>query len=421
MILTTQCFNKKVKKNMHVMAKPIGAKCNLDCQYCYYLSKEELLADRLGACEQMNEESLEAYIKQYFAAHNVPQVNFSWQGGEPTMLGLDYFRTVVRLQKKYCPKDVEVLNDLQTNGTLLNDEWCQFLAKHQFLVGISIDGDEMLHNTYRTNRAGRGTWQQVMGAIELLKKHEVSFCTLTCVNRLTSQSSLEVYRFLRDVVQSPLIQFIPIVEPKTFRTQSPQASQCMQGDPRLSPSHPDSIVEHWSVEAKDWGSFLKTVFDEWYRYDVGRVHVQYFEALFATWMGEHNPLCTLGEMCGKGLAIEPNGDVYRCDHFVYPDYLAGNIHQSSLDEMAFSAAQQAFGYAKSKSLTAQCRACPYQFACFGECPKNRIISSSSGERGHNYLCEGWYDFFRHIDEKLAHLLRVNSLPVKHGQFKTNKS
>ncbi|TCV30535.1 anaerobic sulfatase-maturating enzyme [Vibrio crassostreae] len=221
MILTTQCFNKKVKKNMHVMAKPIGAKCNLDCQYCYYLSKEELLADRLGACEQMNEESLEAYIKQYFAAHNAPQVNFSWQGGEPTMLGLDYFRTVVRLQKKYCPKDVEVLNDLQTNGTLLNDEWCQFLAKHQFLVGISIDGDEMLHNTYRTNRAGRGTWQQVMGAIELLKKHEVSFCTLTCVNRLTSQSSLEVYRFLRDVVQSPLIQFIPIVEPKTFRTQSP--------------------------------------------------------------------------------------------------------------------------------------------------------------------------------------------------------
>ncbi|MFA0086775.1 anaerobic sulfatase maturase [Vibrio sp. 10N.261.51.F12] len=413
-------FNGKASKRLHAMAKPIGAACNIDCTYCYYLSKQDLLEYKKGCSPRMDDETLETYIRQYIEGQNTPEIIFSWQGGEPTMLGLDYFEKIVGLQAKYQPQGIIISNDLQTNGTLLNDDWCEFLAKHQFLVGLSIDGPELLHNTYRTNRAGRGTFRQVMNAVELLHKHNVKFATLTCVNNLTSQNPLEVYRFLRDVVKSPQMQFIPIVEQKTFRTTAPQTwdanDQLKQGDKRLIPGHKDSVVEPWCVSDHAWGNFLIAVFNEWIQHDIGKVFVQYFEASVETWTGRPNPLCTLNELCGKGLAMEPNGDVYACDHYVYPEYKVGNIHHQKLDDMAYSPTQQKFGFAKSRTLTSQCQTCDYKFACHGECPKNRFIRTKSGEPGLNYLCAGWHKFFAHADKALAYILRAAGHPVVHGKF-----
>jgi len=413
-------YNGKASKRLHVMAKPIGAACNIDCTYCYYLSKQDLLEYKKGCSPRMDDETLERYIRQYIEGQNTPEIIFSWQGGEPTMLGLEYFQKIVELQKKYQPKGVKISNDLQTNGTLLNDEWCEFLARNEFLIGLSIDGPELLHNAYRTNRAGRGTFKQVMAAVDLLHKHQVKFATLTCVNNLTSQNPLEVYRFLRDVVKSPQMQFIPIVEQKTFRTVAPQTSQLAeqltQGDKRLIPGHKDSIMEPWCVSDLAWGNFLIAVFDEWIQNDIGKVFVQYFEASVETWMGRKNPLCTLSDLCGKGLAMEPNGDVFACDHYVYPEYKIGNIHHQKLDDLAYSKPQQNFGFAKSRTLTTQCQQCDYQFACHGECPKNRFIKTRSGEAGLNYLCAGWNKFFAHADQSLAYILRATAHPVAHGKF-----
>ncbi|HDY7743394.1 TPA: anaerobic sulfatase maturase [Vibrio vulnificus] len=413
-------FNGKASKRLHVMAKPIGAACNIDCTYCYYLSKQDLLEYKKGCTPVMDEATLETYIRQYIEGQNTPEIIFSWQGGEPTMLGLDYFRKIVEFQAKYQPEGVTIANDLQTNGTLLNDDWCAFLKAHNFLVGLSIDGPEMMHNAYRTNRAGRGTFKQVMNAVELLHKHQVPFATLTCVNNLTSRNPLEVYRFLRDEVRSPQMQFIPIVEQKSFRTTAPQTwqpqAQLKQGDKRLIPGHKDSVMEPWCVADEAWGNFLIAIFDEWIQHDIGKVFVQYFEASVETWMGRKNPLCTLGEICGKGLAMEPNGDVFACDHYVYPEYKIGNIHQQSLERLAYGDEQQKFGYTKVRSLTSQCQQCEYQFACFGECPKNRFIRTKQGEPGLNYLCAGWKKFFAHADKALAYVLRATGHPVVHGQY-----
>ncbi|MFC5080026.1 anaerobic sulfatase maturase [Vibrio thalassae] len=413
-------FQGKASKRMHVMAKPIGAVCNIDCNYCYYLSKQDLLEYKKGCSPEMDEGLLEQYIKNYIEGQNTPEIIFSWQGGEPTMLGLSYFEKVVELQKKYQPVGIKISNDLQTNGTLLDDKWCEFLAKNQFLVGLSIDGPQMLHDAYRTNRAGRGTHKQVMKAVELLHKHKVSFATLTCVNNLTSKNPLEVYRFLRDEVRSPQMQFIPIVEQKSFRTTAPQTwksnEQLKQGDKRLIPGNANSIMESWCVSDEAWGNFLIAIFDEWIQRDIGRVFVQYFEASVETWMGRKNPLCTLGQLCGKGLAMEPNGDVYSCDHYVYPEYKIGNINETKLETMAYSQVQQNFGFAKSKTLTAQCQQCDYQFACYGECPKNRFIKTRTGEPGLNYLCAGWKKFFSHADKAIAYILRATGNPVAHGNY-----
>ncbi|GAL18698.1 putative arylsulfatase regulatory protein [Vibrio maritimus] len=253
-------YNGKASKRMHVMAKPIGAVCNLDCDYCYYLSKQDLLEYKKGCSPQLSKGELENYIKQYIEQQNTPEIIFSWQGGEPTLLGLDFFRRVVELQEKYRPNGVVISNDLQTNGVLLNDAWCSFLRKNNFLVGLSIDGPELLHNAYRVNKAGRGTFNQVMKAVTLLHKHQVSFATLTCVNNLTANEPVAVYRFLRDVVRSPQIQFIPIVEQKNFRQTAPQKWQqqdvLVWSDTKLEPSQTDSIMEHWSVSAEQWGNFF---------------------------------------------------------------------------------------------------------------------------------------------------------------------
>lgn len=413
---TTSRFDpSKPAKRMNIMTKPVGSKCNIDCQYCYYLSKESLLGSENDCSPQMNEQALDHYIKSYIEQQNYPEIVFHWQGGEPTLLGVNYFRDIVRLQKKYCPKGVTILNNLQTNGILLNDDWGKFLAKNNFLVGISIDGPELIHNTYRVNRANRGTFKQTMRGVEVLHKHNVPFATLTCVNTISGANPLDVYRFLRDVVKSPQMQFIPIVEPKSFRHTPPQhwknEEVIFQGLPETNPSHPNSIVESWCVSDEQWGNFLCTIFDEWLEKDIGKMNVPYFEACVESWMGRVNPLCTLAPMCGKGLAVEANGDVFACDHYVYPEYKLGNMYDTELEKLQFSSRQIEFGTAKEACLPKQCRECKYQFACFGECPKNRFLKTLEGDIGLNYLCAGWKRFFTHIDPYIAMIVTTMGYQV----------
>lgn len=398
---------EKPRRVIHVMAKPIGSRCNLDCTYCYYLNKQHTL----GQCgpEQMTPQLLEHFIRQYIQQQSGPQILFSWQGGEPTLLGLDFFRRVVQLQQRYAQPGQQIANDLQTNGLLLNDDWALFLKQHQFLVGISIDGPEPLHDRHRHNRAGRGSFRQVMAAIALLHRHQVPFTTLTTVNAHNAEQPLAVYRFLRDEVASPMMQFIPIVARKPGLQLTPR-----QGDAACVPQHADSPVEPWSVSATQWGHFLCTLFDEWYQHDIGRHFVHYFEAAVATWSGQLSALCSLAPLCGKTLALEKDGALFSCDHFVEPGYQLGNISTQRLDQLAFSPRQQRFGIDKEASLPQQCRQCDYQFTCFGECPKNRLLLSQHGEPGLNYLCQGWHQFWAHIDQPLQQLLPRLGLRLQKG-------
>ncbi|WP_086968462.1 anaerobic sulfatase maturase [Vibrio coralliirubri] len=400
-------FNGKAHSKIQALAKPIGAVCNIDCTYCYYLGKQGLLDYSSRASVSMDKAALERYIKQYIEAQNTAEIIFSWHGGEPTLLGVEYFEYVVELQAKYCPEVSTITNDIQTNGTLLNEQWCKFFKKHEFVVGVSIDGPEHIHNHYRKNRAGRGTFEKTMRGIKLLKKHKVQFATLTCVNDVSSRKPLEVYRFLRDEVQPSQIQFIPVVDKLSASTNSQWHSY---GDLAIIPVK--GLVEPWSVLAKGWGHFLTTIFDEWLNHDFGHVFIPYFDNFFGVWMGHESSMCTLSEICGKGLAVEPNGDVYSCDHYVFDEFLLGNIEQKPLGSLALSFKQQQFGFAKSKSLPTQCRECDYRFACYGECPKNRILTTASGEVGLNYLCSGWMDFFTHIDPIITEILKRNGKPVR---------
>ncbi|GAB7219684.1 anaerobic sulfatase maturase [Vibrio comitans] len=400
-------FNGRAHTKMQALAKPIGAVCNIDCSYCYYLGKKELLNYSKTDSEIMSGDRLEAYVKQYIEAQNTPEIIFSWHGGEPTLLGVDYFERVVELQKKYCPEYSTITNDIQTNATLLNDDWCQFFKRNEFVVGVSIDGPEHIHNRYRTNRAGRGTFKQTWRGIELLKKHQVKFATLTCVNDLVSTQPLEVYRFLRDEVAPSQMQFIPVVD----KIDAPiKGKWHSYGAMSIIPVSAQ-VVTQWSVSADQWGEFLITVFNEWLAKDFGKVFIPYFENFFAVWAGQESSMCTLSEICGKGLAVEPNGDVYSCDHYVFEQFKLGNFEQRNLKHLAFSERQQRFGFAKQKSLPVQCKACDYKFACHGECPKNRIIKSLDGEDGLNYLCAGWLKFFKHIDPILTQILTRNNIPL----------
>lgn len=311
-------FNGKAHSKIQALAKPIGAVCNIDCTYCYYLGKQGLLNYSSRRSPTMDKAALESYIKQYIEAQNTPEIIFSWHGGEPTLLGVEYFEYAVELQTKYCPGASTITNDIQTNGTLLNEQWCQFFKKHNFVVGVSIDGPEHIHNHYRKNRAGRGTFDKTMRGVELLKKHDVQFATLTCVNDVSSAQPLEVYQFLRDVVQPSQIQFIPVVDKLSAPTNSQWHAY---GDLAIIPVK--GVVEPWSVTAKGWGHFLTTIFDEWLTHDFGRVFIPYFDNFFGVWMGHESSMCTLSEICGKGLAVEPNGDVYSCDHYVFDEFLLG--------------------------------------------------------------------------------------------------
>jgi uncharacterized protein len=316
---------------------------------------------------------------------------------------------VVELEKRYCPPHVRCENDLQTNGTNLDEAWCEFLRDENFLVGLSVDGPKYLHDVHRRDKSGQGSFDRVLRASKLLRQYKVNFATLSCVNRLTGKHPLEVYRFLRDEIGSTRMQFIPIVEPVGFRQVAPrrweQRLMPLLGASEARPGKPGSVVEEWSVDPDDWGEFLCRVFDEWHRKDLGNVYVQYFDAAVETWMGHISPLCTQAPICGKGLALERDGSVYACDHFVYPEYRVGNITERPLYEIAYSEHQEQFGRAKEGLLPEYCRSCEYLFTCFGECPKNRFIKTPDGEPGLNYLCSGWKKFFTHIDPSIQKIVR----------------
>jgi len=371
----------------HIMAKPVGPICNLDCKYCFYLEKEKLYPNTSDW--RMSDEILEAYIRQYIESQTVPVVSFAWQGGEPTLLGVDYFRRVVELEKKYA-KGKQIENAFQTNGVLLNDEWAEFLAKNQFLVGLSIDGPRELHDKYRVDKGGGPTFDKVMRGLGYLKKHNVEFNTLTVVQRHNSYHPVEVYRFLKEV-GSGFMQFIPIVE-RIAGVSAPD------GLVLISPnSHVSARVSPWSVEPIQFGKFLNAIFDEWVRKDVGKYFVQIFDVALESWLGMEPGLCVFRETCGSALAIEHNGDLYSCDHYVYPANKLGNIIENPLEALVHSRQQRQFGQDKYDTLPRYCRECDYRFACNGECPKHRFLRTPDGEEGLNYLCQGYKIFFKHVD------------------------
>jgi uncharacterized protein len=375
----------------HVMLKPRGPICNLDCQYCFYLKKDALYPH---SAFRMSAETLEEFIRSYIQAQRVPEVTFAWQGGEPTLMGIDFYRRAIELQEKYRRPGMQIFNSFQTNATLLSDEWASFFAQNHFLIGVSLDGPGELHNAYRVDKGGKPTFDRVLAGIDYLKKWEVDTNILACVNNLTARQPLAVYRFLRDSVGTDFIQFIPIVE--------------------KDPNHPEGVSSR-SVSARDYGYFLITIFDEWVRKDVSRVFVQIFDAALAAWSGNHPGLCIFEETCGAALAMEHNGDVYACDHFVDPPHYLGNLAEQPLSQLAGSPAQLAFGLDKKTSLPKTCKACPVRFACNGGCPKDRFIQTSEGETGLNYLCPGYLAFFSHVDQpmrQMSEMLRQHRPPAE---------
>ena len=380
----------------HLLAKPTGATCNLDCTYCFFLSKEMLYP---SSQFRMSDEVLERYIRQLIDSHQTPDVTIAWQGGEPTLMGLDFFRRAVAYARQYQKPGTRIEHTIQTNGTLLDDEWCRFFKEHEFLVGISIDGPRELHDAYRVDKGGKPTFHRVMQAARLLRQHDVQFNTLTTVHAANADHPLDVYRFLRDEVGSRFIQLIPIVERATSELL-PLANEGW-GD-RHGAKRPlylqiGDLVTERSVRPEQWGRFLIAVFDEWVRRDVGTVFLQLFESALATWVGLPPSLCVFAETCGTALALEHNGDLYSCDHFVEPAHRLGNIVELPMLDMVASEQQRAFGNAKRDALPRYCRECPVRFACNGECPRNRFISTPDGEPGLNYLCAGYKAFFTHID------------------------
>lgn len=394
----------------HVMTKPIGSLCNLACSYCFYLEKAHLYPDARGF--RMQPDVLERYICDYIAAQPGSVVNFAWQGGEPTLLGVDYFRQVVALQQRYAQgKTIE--NAFQTNGVLLDDEWGEFFAANRFLVGLSVDGPRGLHDAYRVDKGRCPTFDRVMAGLVTLKRHGVEFNTLTTVHRKNSRQPLEVYRFLREM-GSGFIQFIPIVE-RTAPTNGAHAGLWLAPPPNHEDAAEfDAHVTPWSVRPADFGDFLCRIFDEWVQQDVGRVFVQQFDAALANWAGEPAGVCVFSETCGRALAVEHNGDVYSCDHYVYPEYRLGNLCETPLVALADAPAQQKFGEAKSATLPRYCRECPARFACHGECPKHRFLRTPDDEPGLNYLCAGYRRFFKHIDSPMrtmTALLRSGQAPA----------
>lgn len=338
----------------------------------------------------MADELLEEYIRQLLQSQNLPEVTVSWQGGEPTLMGVDFFKRAIELQNRYKAPGMSVSNTMQTNGILINDKWCRFFRENNFLIGLSIDGTRELHDFYRVDKGGHGTFDKVISAAELMKKHGVDFNILTTVHAANAGYPLEIYRFFRDELKVSFIQFIPIVERKN-ETGFQEGNEVTQR----------------SVTAEQWGNFLIKIFDEWVRNDVGEMYVQMFDAALASWYGMPPSMCIFLEKCGMAAALEHNGDFYSCDHFVEPKYLLGNILEKEMTEMILSDKQIKFGNDKSDTLPDYCRKCDVLFACHGECPKNRFIRTPEGEDGLNYLCAGYLKFFRHIKEPMEFM--VNKL------------
>ena len=392
-----------------MLAKPSGPICNLDCHYCFYTEKETLFSGTPSF--RMSDETLKKFIKQYIEAQESPEIPFVWQGGEPTLMGLDFYKKVIEFQRKYG-KGKKITNSLQTNGTLLTEEWCQFLAQHEFLVGLSLDGPELIHDHFRVDRGGKPTFHKVLKALYLLKKYKVSFNVLTCVTKFSSQYPLEIYQFFKEQGVE-YIQFIPIVE------RMPDKNALQLGlrhatPPAVTEKDVQKSVSSWTVEAEKYGDFLIAIFDEWVRNDVGKVHVMNFEHALTAWLGLPATSCIFAETCGRAGIVEHNGDVYSCDHYMYPDYRIGNIYQDPFAKMMDSEQQRQFGENKKKSLPQYCQTCEVKFACNGECPKHRFLITPDGEPGLNYLCEGYKKYFFHIHKYMKVMVQLieNGLPTE---------
>jgi len=376
----------------HVMAKPTGSRCNLDCAYCFFLKKAQLYPD---STFRMTDEVMERYIRQTIGAHSVPQVTIAWQGGEPTLMGLDFFRRAVDIEMDAMRPGMTVENTLQTNGVLLDDEWCTFLHEKRFLVGLSLDGPREMHDAYRRDKAGNSVFDKVVRAARLMQKHQVEFNILCTVNAVNSQHPLDVYKFFRDELKTPYLQFIPIVE----RDNTTGNQEGMR------------ITER-SVQPEQYGRFLIEIFDEWVRRDVGKMYVLFFDGVLMSYMRGRSSLCILQPTCGEGVALEHNGDVYSCDHFVEPAHLLGNIGQTPMGELVSSEKQRAFGAAKSIGLPRECRECHFLFTCHGECPKNRVLMTADGEPNLNWLCAGLKAFFAHTEQPMKEMARL----LKSGHY-----
>ncbi len=370
-------------KPLYVMLKQVGATCNLACDYCYYLEKANLYSAQRQ--HLMSEELLERFVGEYIGSQTMSQILFTWHGGEALMRPIGFYKKAVELQKKYA-RGRQIENAIQTNGLLLSDEWCLFFKENNFLVGISIDGSQEFHDAYRRDKTNRPSFHRVMAGIELLKKHDVEFNCMAVVNDCNANHPVGFYNFFKKI-ECRFIQFTPIVE----RLKSSSHPFL-----KLARNSEQAELAPFSVPAKKWGEFLCKTFDEWIKEDVGTVFIQIFDSTLANWVGEQPGVCTLAKTCGHAGVMEFNGDVYSCDHFVFPEYLLGNIRSTPLAGMMYGSRQQTFGRNKFDLLPRQCRECEFLFACYGECPKNRFIKDKYGNPGLNYLCEGYYRFFEHV-------------------------
>ena len=386
------------------MAKPIGPVCNLACKYCFYLEKQNLFPD--NEKYRMTDETLDIFVKNYIETNPAQEITFAWQGGEPTLMGIDFFKKAVELQKQYSDGR-KISNAFQTNGIVLDDEWCEFLAENHFLIGISIDGPPEINDAFRVDREGKPTTDIVLRAIEKMKKAGVTFNSLSCVNRLSGSKPLEVYNFLKSIGVD-FMQFTPIVE----RVPDEEAEKLgidLAPPPDLDEEPEASEVTKWSVQPRQYGNFLNSIFDEWVKKDVGKIFVQIFDVALSAWVGYPPSLCSFAPKCGNALILEHNGDVYACDHFMYPKYKRGNILNQSLEEIVFSPEQMKFGSDKLDALPEFCLKCNVRFVCNGGCPKQRFLITKQGDAGLNYLCAGYKKFFKHIDpdmQTMANLIRM---------------
>lgn len=400
----------------HVLAKPTGPICNLDCEYCFFLSKEQLYpGDRF----RMADEMLETYIRQLLESHRTPDVTIAWQGGEPTMMGLDFFRRAMEIVEQYRRPGQIISHTIQTNGVLVDARWADFFKEHDFLVGLSIDGPEHIHDAYRVDKRGEGSFGRVMAGLEALQQRGVDVNVLCTVHAANAHAPLEVYRFFRDDLELRFMQFIPIVERATDELLTIANAGWGDSNKQARPLYVQAgnQVTDRTVGPADLGAFLIAIFDEWLANDVGEVFVQHFDSALANWHGEPGAVCVFSETCGLAVALEHNGDLYSCDHYVEPGYLLGNIAETPMIDLVASEQQVSFGRAKRDSLPAFCRGCEVRFACHGGCPKNRFTRTPDGEDGLNYLCPSYKAFFNHID----HPMRLMSQLLHQGRAPSDVS
>ena len=386
---------------MYIMVKPVGSACNLRCDYCYYLEKQHLYANE--GRQMLSDELLERFIREYIESQTTPEVLFTWHGGEPLVRPLAFYEKVVRLQQRYA-RGRRIANSLQTNGTLINDDWARFFHDQGWLIGVSLDGPEAYHDAFRRTRGGGPSFRNVIRGIDILNRHAVEWNALAVANRLNGDHPLSFYRFFKNI-GCRYIQVTPVVERLAHHDDGRQLASLVD-EGQLAP---------FSIRPKQWGNFLCTIFDEWVRHDVSMFFINIFDATLANWVGVAPGLCTMAKHCGHAGVMEHNGDVYSCDHFVFPEYKLGNIHEQSLVEMMYSERQRRFGRAKADSLPTQCRECQWLNACHGECPRNRFIRTANGEPGLNYLCEGYRQYFSHVApymDVMKHLLGEKRPPAE---------